>query len=54
MVKWLDVSDVDDEEIAWLGAFNVKWTGQVVDFGEVDVANIVGAVIVSDLTARPV
>lgn len=54
VVKGLDVGDVDDEQVAGLGALDVKGASQVVDLGQVDVAHVVGAVVVADLPAGPV
>lgn len=54
MVKGLDVGYVDDEEIPRLATFNVEWAGKIVDFRQVNIANIVCAVIVAYLTTCPV
>jgi hypothetical protein len=54
MVKGLDVGYVDDEQISGLTAFDVEWTGKIVDLCKVNIANIVCAVIVADLATCPV
>lgn len=54
MVKRLDVSDVDNEHVTWLGASDVEGTGEVVDLGEVHVQDIISAIVVADLSACPV
>lgn len=53
ILKGLDVHDLDEENIAWLGILNLKGPGEVVNFGEVDVADVVGAVVVLDLPSCP-
>ena len=50
----LDVLDFDFEHIASLGAFNVEWAGQIMDFGEVNILHVVGAVVVTNLATCPV
>lgn len=54
VIERLDIGDVDNKKISRLCALNVKWARQVVDFGEIDVSNIIGAVIVADLTTSPI
>lgn len=50
----LHVLDVNYKHVSRLCRLNVKGPGQVVDFGQVDIANIVGGVIVFDLATSPV
>ncbi|KAH9841297.1 Thromboxane-A synthase, partial [Teratosphaeria destructans] len=50
----LYVLDLDQQDIAGLGGLDVEGTGQVMDAGEVDIAHVVGGVIVLDLAASPV
>ncbi|KAJ3472235.1 hypothetical protein NLG97_g11165 [Lecanicillium saksenae] len=52
--KRLHVGDVDDKQIAGLSALDFKRPSQIMDLGEIDIANVVGAVIVANLTTRPV
>jgi hypothetical protein len=54
MVKWLDILNLDNENIAGLGAFNLKWTGQIMDLRQIDILDVFGAVIVLDLATGPV
>lgn len=54
MVEWLNVGDVDDEKITGFGAFDIKRASEVVDFGEINIANIVCTVVVSNLSSSPV
>lgn len=54
VLKGLHVGDVDHEQVAGFSALDVKGTSQVVNLGQVDVAHVVGAVVVADLAARPV
>lgn len=52
--KGLDVLYLDAEYIARFCAFNLKGTGQIMDFSEIDVQHVVGRVVVADLAACPV
>lgn len=54
VLKRLYVANVDYKKIARLSALDVKRAGQVVDLGQVDVADIVGAIVVANLSASPV
>ena len=54
VLQWLHVLDLDEEDVAGLGGLDLKGPGQVVDAGEVDVFDVVGAVVVADLAAGPV
>lgn len=53
VLERLDVHDLDEEQVARLGALDLEGPGEVVDAGEVHVLDVVGAVIVLDLAARP-
>src|SRR5690606_38856195 len=48
-----DVEDVDDEQVAGLGALDRDGSAQHVAGREVDVAHVVGRVVVADLPVRP-
>lgn len=54
VIEWLDVGDVDDEEVARLGALDLKRAGEIVDLVQVHVPHILGAIVVSDLATSPV
>lgn len=54
VLKGLDVLDLDEQDVAWFGVFDLKGSAEVVDFSQVDVADVVGAVVVADLAAGPV
>jgi hypothetical protein len=49
-----DVENVDDQEIAGLGAMDADRPGQKVHDGKIDVADIVGGFIVLDESAGPI
>src|SRR5690348_666938 len=49
-----DVEEIDDHQIARFGSLDAKWSAQIMHFRQIDVANIVGAVVGCDLAARPV
>lgn len=50
----LHVLDVDHKHIARFRGFNLKRTTQVVDFGEVDILDVVGGIVILDLAAGPI
>ena len=54
VVLGADVEQVDHQQIARLGPFDADRTRKVVHRAEVDVAHIVGAVVVLDEAAGPV
>lgn len=43
-----------NEHVARLCGLDIEWAGQIVDFSEVDVAHVVGGVVVANLAAGPV
>ena len=49
-----DVEDVDHQQVAGLRALDPDRAGQVVHLGEIDIAHVVGVVVVLDLAAGPV
>ena len=49
-----DIEQVDDQQIARLGAFDTDRAGQEVHDGQIDVANVVGGFVVLDEAAGPV
>ena len=53
VLERLHVHDLDEEQIAGLGAFDLKRTGEIVDPGQVNVSHVVGRVIISNLAASP-
>lgn len=54
ILERLNVLDLDKEHITRLGSFNLEWTRQVVNLGQVDVLDIVGTVVVLDLPSCPI
>ena len=54
VLHWLNVLDLEDQDVAWLSGLDLERAGQVVDLGQVNRLHVVRAVIVADLTARPV
>src|ERR1700716_966810 len=48
-----EIEDVDDEQVAGLGTLDVDRPGQHVRVGQVDVAHVVGGVVVTDLAVGP-
>ena len=54
ILERLDVLNLDEEDVAWLGGLDLKWAGKVVDLGQIDILNIVGTIIVANLSACPV
>ena len=54
VLEGLDVHDLYKEDVAGLGAFDLERSGEVVNLGEINVLDIVGAVIVLDLPTCPI
>lgn len=54
VLEWLNVHDLDEKNIAGLGALDLEGAAQVVHARQVNVAHIVGRVIVANLPTRPV
>lgn len=54
LVQRLNILNLQHQNIAWLRSLNIERARQVVDFGEVDIAHVVGAIIVSNLSTCPV
>jgi hypothetical protein len=52
--KITDVEQVDDQQVAGLGTFDTERAAQVMYLGQIDVANVVCAVVVEDLPPGPV
>ena len=48
------IQNVDNKTVSRLCTLNSNWTGQIVDFGKVDVLDVVAVVVVADLSARSV
>lgn len=53
VLEGLHVHDLDQQDVAWLGAFDLEGPGEVVDLCQVDVAHVVCTVVVLDLAAGP-
>src|SRR5690606_39259768 len=54
ILEWADVENIDNQQVAGLSAGDADRSGQMVARRQIDIANIVGAVIVGDLAAGPV
>lgn len=54
ILQRLHVLNINNEHVARLGSLNLKRPSEIVDLGQVDVANIVCRIVVLDLAARPV
>lgn len=54
LLERLHILDFYKEHVAWLGGLDFERPGQVVDSGEVDVADVVCRVVVTNLSACPV
>ena len=53
-MQGLDILNLHQQDIAGLGAFDIERTGEVMDASEVNVTDIVGRVVVLDLSASPI
>ena len=49
-----DVEEIDDQQISGFGPFNRKGSAQIMYLSQVNIANVVGAVIGSNLPSRPI
>ncbi len=54
VLERLDVLNLNEEDITGLRRFNLEGPRQVVDLSQIDVLDIVGAVVVADLSTCPV
>jgi hypothetical protein len=54
VLERLDVHDLDEQDVARHRGLDLEWAAQVVDLGEVDIADVIGRVVVLDLAAGPV
>ena len=54
LIQGLNILDFQNQNIAWLRCLNVERASQVVDLREINIAHVVSAVIVANLTACPV
>jgi len=54
VLKRLHVLDVHDQNITRLRGLYLKGSGQIMDFCKVNIADVVGRVVVLDLTTGPV
>lgn len=54
VLEGLNIHDLDEKDISWLGLFDFERTGEVVDSRKVNIQDIVGTVIVLDLSTGPV
>lgn len=54
LLQWLHILDVDQQDITWLGIFDLKGSRQVVNPGEIHITHVIGGVIVSNLSSSPI
>lgn len=54
VLQRLDVLDLDDQDVAGFCALDLKRAGEIVDACQIDILDIVGGVVVPNLTTRPV
>jgi hypothetical protein len=54
VLERLDIHDLDQQDIARLGRLDLKRSAKVVNLGEIDIAHIVGGIVVLDLPSCPV
>src|SRR5690606_7238651 len=54
IIKDANVQNIDDDDITWLSALDAYGTRKMVTWSEIDIANVVGAIVIADLAARPV
>ena len=54
VVEGLDVLNLHEEDVTWLGSLDLERTREIVDLCQVDVLDVIGAVVVLDLPSSPV
>lgn len=54
VLEWLNILDLDEQDIAGLSSLDLEWAGKIVDLRQVDILHIVRAIVVLDLAACPV
>lgn len=54
MLKRLNILNFDKQHVARLSIFNLERSAEVMNLGKVNISDIVGTVIVADLSASPV
>src|ERR1700723_2560324 len=54
VLEGLDILDLNQEYVSRLSRLDLERPRQIVDFCQVDVLHIIGAIIVLDLAARPI
>lgn len=54
VLKRLDIGNVYNQEVAWLGAFDLEWASQVMNLGQIHGAYILSTVVIPDLAPGPV
>lgn len=54
MLEWLNILNLDKQDITRLRTFDLEWSREIVDSREVDILHIIGRVIVANLSTGPV
>lgn len=54
ILEGLDVLNLNEEDVTWLGGLDLEGTGEVVDLSQIDVLDIVGTIVVGNLSTCPV
>ena len=53
ILKGLDIHNLNEQEISRRSSLDFEWSTQVMDSSQVDIKDVVGRIIVSDLATRP-
>jgi hypothetical protein len=54
MIEWLDVLNLDEQNIASFGTFNFERFCKVVDSCEINVLHVISTIIVFNLASHPI
>lgn len=54
ILERLHILNLNQQDIAGLGAGNIKGSGKIMNLGQVDIFDVVGRVVVLDLASGPV
>lgn len=51
---WLNIHNLNNQDISRLGGLNLKWTRQVMDPREINIFHVISTIIISYLATSPV
>ena len=54
ILEWLDVLDLHQKNVPWLGALDFEGSGEVVNLSQIHILDVVGTIVVPNLPSCPV